>query len=548
MPLDLSFPCFLSMRSLLTVIHFFIHFVRLFPTIFCSNNRRRLWRPMMNELRKRHGLAKRDPLPCEVLDTFPDAPRHPYDDISSIYCPSQVPEDRPRPPLQIGSQSELFQAPEVTPLSVAPAVATAALQPQDHEDAISSAADSVAAAAMMLMTGGRESSPAKNAMNGVECIDSVDQGGNSNEPKELSQRVVTSPVIEAKASKLSTSWQVRSFPLWNAENSPPKEQVKFNLGGTVVQVPTEILLKHEGSKIAAITRSAMRVGDMAIPLPRDYEMFCTNDDYTTRKVVERSCLRPNNDNERNQSLLDKLTHHRKLLAFVRQSRVAAEVRIHNILHEESNSLSLIIPRGEVVGFESSTLLDEADPGSNDGTYSTQVHANEPDLESHTRLTWDDGLEQLKAIKVKFGHVDVIMTNTDQKNQPLRNFVKSIHESYKNILEGQTSGNKLLSNQRISELERMGFKFQMLVRTSWEHRFEELRQHFRTHGNLEVPKNSVLRGWVHQQRYHFRMILKGATNSLTEKRIGLLNSIGFDWRVVMKVQVPDQVSVNADQGR
>jgi hypothetical protein len=169
---------------------------------------------------------------------------------------------------------ELFQAPEVTPLSVALAVATAALQPQDHEDAISSAADSVAAAAMMLMTGGCASSPAKNAMNGVECIDSVDQGGNSNEQKELSQRVVTSPVIEAKASKLSTSWQVRSFPLWNAENSPPKEQVKFNLGGTVVQVPTEILLKHEGSKIAAITHSAMRIGDMAIPLPRDYEMFC----------------------------------------------------------------------------------------------------------------------------------------------------------------------------------------------------------------------------------------------------------------------------------
>ena len=75
-------------------------------------------------------------------------------------------------------------------------------------------------------------------------------------------------------SKLSTSWQVISFPSWHADNSPPKEQVKFNLGGTVVQVPTEILLKHERSKIAAITRSAMHVGDMAIPLPCDYEIFC----------------------------------------------------------------------------------------------------------------------------------------------------------------------------------------------------------------------------------------------------------------------------------
>ena len=191
----------------------------------------------------------------------------------------------------------------------------------------------------------------------------------------------------------------------------------------------------------------------------------------------------------------------------------------------------------------------------DGPSSLQVREAIPEVptksvfrESHTRLTWGDGLEQLKAFKVKFGHVSVPTTYTDQQNQPLRNFVKSIRESYKNILEGQTSGDKHLSDQRISELERMGFRFQVRVRTSWEHRFEELRQHFRTHGNSEDPKNSELRGWVHQQRYHFRMVLKGATNSLTEKRIGILNSIGFDWRVVMKVQVPDQVSVNADQGR
>ena len=176
----------------------------------------------------------------------------------------------------------------------------------------------------------------------------------------------------------------------------------------------------------------------------------------------------------------------------------------------------------------------------------QAQANNTDRQSHTRLTWGDGLEQLKAFKVKFGHVDVPTFYTDQQNQPLRNFVKNIRKSYKNIQEGQTSGNEHLSDQRISELERMGFKLQ--ARTSWEHRFEELRQHFRTHGNLDGPMNSVLKRWVYHQRSDFRMMLKGARNSLTEKRIGLLNSIGFDWRVVMKVQVPDQVSVNADQGR
>ena len=186
----------------------------------------------------------------------------------------------------------------------------------------------------------------------------------------------------------------------------------------------------------------------------------------------------------------------------------------------------------------------------------QAQAKKTDRESHTRLTWGDGLEQLKAFKVKFGHVDVPAAfYTNRQNQPLRNFVKSIRESYKNILEGQTSGNKLLSDQRISELERMGFKFQMLVRTSWEHRFEELRQHFRTHGSLEVPKDPKLGRWVKTQRHYFktqtnyfRTTPEGEKSSLGLKRIGLLNSIGFDWRVDTNDKVTDHVSANADQGR
>ena len=228
---------------------------------------------MMNELRKRHGLTERDPLPCEVLETLPDAPRHPYDDTWPVHCPSQASEAQPLPTFQIRSQSELFQAPEATPPPAAPAVATAALQPQDHEDAISSAADSVAAAAMMLMTGSRATTPDKNTMVGVECSDAVDQGRSSNEAKEPGQRITSSPVVEADVFKLPQGCLLRFEPQGMRKTSP-REQVKFNLRGTVVQVPTEILLKHEGSKIAAITRSAMRVGDMAIPLPRDYEMFC----------------------------------------------------------------------------------------------------------------------------------------------------------------------------------------------------------------------------------------------------------------------------------
>ena len=188
----------------------------------------------------------------------------------------------------------------------------------------------------------------------------------------------------------------------------------------------------------------------------------------------------------------------------------------------------------------------------------QAQANEHDRESCTSLTWDDGLELLNAFKFEFGHVDVPATfYTNKQNQPLRNFVENIRKSYKNIQEGQMNGNKLLSDQRISELELMGFKFQVQVRQimSWEHRFEELRQHFRTHGNSEVPKDTTLGRWIKTQRYYFKTQSfyfktksEGEKSSLGLQRIGLLDSIGFDWRVDTNDEVADQVSMNADQGR
>jgi hypothetical protein len=86
------------------------------------------------------------------------------------------------------------------------------------------------------------------------------------------------------------------------------------------------------------------------------------------------------------------------------------------------------------------------------------------------------------------------------------------------------------------------------RAPWEQRFEELRQHLRTHSNLEVPKDTTLGRWVKTQRYYFKMMSVGEMSSLGLKRIGLLDSIGFDWRVDTNDEVTDHISVNADQGR
>ena len=39
----------------------------------------------------------------------------------------------------------------------------------------------------------------------------------------------------------------------------PAKHVKFNIGGTIVQVPSDVLLRYKDSKLASLTRSAIRV-------------------------------------------------------------------------------------------------------------------------------------------------------------------------------------------------------------------------------------------------------------------------------------------------
>jgi len=240
------------------------------------NNRRRLWRPMMNELRQRHDLTDRDPLPQAVLDTLDDAPPPPYGPPayrpnSAAYQPHPAVFHPHQPSAPVSSVDASFQL-------IDPTMA---------------AADSVAAAAMMLMTGSsRATSPSthedsKDIVAGANDAPAKDQheAMEQDASNELDLLPATTESTEEKSSPSNESQShdetkrtppPRSYYTFvpNAQYKPSKEQVKFNVGGTVVQVPCEILLKHSKSKLASMARSAMRAGDGAIPIvPRDYGMF-----------------------------------------------------------------------------------------------------------------------------------------------------------------------------------------------------------------------------------------------------------------------------------
>lgn len=161
------------------------------------------------------------------------------------------------------------------------------------------------------------------------------------------------------------------------------------------------------------------------------------------------------------------------------------------------------------------------------------------------LTWEIGMQQLRAFQLANGHTDV--PHIYVVNQQLGNFVKSIRQSYKNTQKGQT--NKLLNDERIFELQQMGFKLQVRHREPWEQRFEELKQHYLTHGNCEIPKNTPLGVWILNQRSQFKLMLARQKTSLSGRRIALLNSIGFDWRILLQNGVPgQQITVHEGKGK
>ena len=166
-----------------------------------------------------------------------------------------------------------------------------------------------------------------------------------------------------------------------------------------------------------------------------------------------------------KNVISKKLEKRHLIDDILENDIPVSLTLRSNLEEAvcyvENAVELVTPTRETIPRmpTKSVLQVEAEQPAAPVETPMQAQENEHDRESCARLTWDDGLEQLNAFKFKFGHVDA-PTAYLEENEPLRIFVKSIRESYKNIQEGQMNGNELLSNQRISELERIGFKFQV----------------------------------------------------------------------------------------
>ena len=95
----------------------------------------------------------------------------------------------------------------------------------------------------------------------------------------------------------------------------------------------------------------------------------------------------------------------------------------------------------------------------------------------------------------------------------------------------------MTAERIQELENVGFKWGISktdLRSSWNERFEELREFKVQYGHCRVPKlysdNPKLGYWVAKQRARYRLYQEGKPSHMTAERIQELENVGFKWDV------------------
>ena len=166
--------------------------------------------------------------------------------------------------------------------------------------------------------------------------------------------------------------------------------------------------------------------------------------------------------------------------------------------------------------------------------------------------WDAMFNQLVVYKEKYGNCNVpkrfkankkLGTWVDTQRVQYKKMVKKLAEQGIVYKGPQRDGSAAtlskpivgrLTDDRIRRLEEIGFIWSL--RDDWDKHFEELKAYKAETGHVNVParypKNRRLGIWVSAQRQNFKALQKGgdrsASSRLSQKRINLLNQLGFAW--------------------
>lgn len=88
---------------------------------------------------------------------------------------------------------------------------------------------------------------------------------------------------------------------------------------------------------------------------------------------------------------------------------------------------------------------------------------------------------------------------------------------------------MLPEERISQLDAIGFVWRVKKSKNWEEMFKKLQQYFEKHGNCLVPtkwpEDPQLGMWINNQRRRHK--------TLSPERKKMLDSIGFVWSMYQR---------------
>ena len=139
--------------------------------------------------------------------------------------------------------------------------------------------------------------------------------------------------------------------------------------------------------------------------------------------------------------------------------------------------------------------------------------------------WAERFSELLAFKAETGHC--LVPHCFPSNPSLAQWIKRQRYQHKLKQEGRHC---TLSGEREAYLEAAGFVWDS-HQAAWREKFLTLKRYRTQHGNCRVPPTYLDRSlgvWVKCQRRQRKLFLNGEYSTMTEERIQLLDSLGFEW--------------------
>ena len=145
-------------------------------------------------------------------------------------------------------------------------------------------------------------------------------------------------------------------------------------------------------------------------------------------------------------------------------------------------------------------------------------------------TWSEHFEELKAYKE--AHGDCRVPRAYEENKKLSRWVDQQRYQYNNRQKGRPTK---MTDDKLKKLEEIGFDFSAQTPPDqWTVYFNKLVKYREAEGHCRVPytypEDPGLGAWVDTCRTQYWRRINGRSSRMTDKRLEMLEGIGFVWEV------------------